>query len=140
MPLDIRSRAVLERIEFDLVDETDAPLLDENGRPCRAAIYGPGSKRYVQAQARRQSRLLAKLQRGKQLAESGDQQLRSQAEFLADITDTLDLDYADDTGALLTGRDKLLAIYGDPGIGYIAEQVNRKAGDWGNFSKGSPKP
>lgn len=140
MSLDIRSRAVLERIDVDLVDETDTPLLADDGRPCRASIHGPGSKRYVQAQARRQSRLMAKLQRGKQLAETGDEQLRSQAEFLADITDSIDLDYKDDSGALLTGRDKLIAIYSDPSIGFIAEQITRKAGDWGNFSKGSPKP
>jgi hypothetical protein len=90
--------------------------------------------KYIGAQARRQALLLAKVQKGKAPSFTADETLRNQAEFLADITDDIGLAYDD-----LQGRDKLVAIYGDPELGYIAEQVSKKAGDWANFLQGSAR-
>ena len=39
----------------------------------------------------------------------------------------------------LTGRELFHAVYSDPSIGFIAEQVAKFSGDWANFSKGSAK-
>jgi hypothetical protein len=130
--LDIKTRKVAITLQFPLVDETDAPLLNEDGTPCMATIHGPGSRKYIGATARRQAKLLAKVQKGQALTLSADETLRNQAEFLADITDDLGVAYDD-----LDGRDKFIAIYSDPGLGFIAEQVAKKSGDWANFSQGS---
>lgn len=132
--LDIRTRAVATTITFGLTDADDSPLLGDDGCQCAATIHGPGSRRYVGAQARRQALLLAKVQKGKAPSFSADETLRNQAEFLADITDSIDLSYGD-----LDGREKLIAIYADPSLGFIAEQVSKKSGDWANFSQGSAK-
>lgn len=132
--LNIRKRAVCTTITFDLLDADDSPLVNDDGSPCQATIHGPGSRKYIGAQARRQALLLAKVQKGKAPSFTADETLRNQAEFLADITDDIGLAYDD-----LQGRDKLVAIYGDPELGYIAEQVSKKAGDWANFSQGSAR-
>ena len=76
-------------------------------------------------------------QRGQAAAETPEERLRNQAEFLTDITEDLGVEYPGPEGQPLEGRAKLLAIYGDLEIGYIAEQVAKKSGDWANFTKGS---
>lgn len=135
--LNIKTRAVRPTMTFQLVDEADAPLFNEDNSPCMAVVHGPGSKRYQQATTRRQNRLMSKAQRGQAASETAEERLRNQAEFLADITDDLGIEYPGEDGQPLQGRAKLLAIYGDIEIGYIADQVAKKAGDWANFSKGS---
>lgn len=132
--LNIRNRAVAQTLEFQLTDSADDPLFNEDGTPCMALIHGPGSRIYLQAQSKNQAKLMAKVQKGKDPSFSADERLRNQAEFLASITDRLDVAYDE-----LEGRDKLLAIYGDPELGFIAEQVAKKAGDWANFTRGSAK-
>jgi hypothetical protein len=137
MAYDIRKKRVSPTLTFDLTDAEDAPLLNEDGTPCTATVHGPGSKKYVTAQAKRQSLLMSKIQRGKAPTLSADEQIKNNAEFLTDITEELDLDYVTDSGQSLKGREKLLAIYSDPELGFVGEQVLKKSGDWGNFSKKS---
>jgi hypothetical protein len=128
--LNIRTRAVAETLTFDLLDADDAPLLDEGGKAITCTIYGPGSKRFQGATQRKTDGLIGKMVKGK--TPKADEQHRAQAEFLADITESIDLGYDD-----LLGREKLVAIYSDTSIGFIADQVSRKVGDWSNFKRGS---
>lgn len=139
MGFNIRSKAVAETLEFQLVDEADQPLYDASGKPCMAVVYGPGSKRYAEASTINQNRLLAKVSKGKAASETAEEKRRAHAEFLSRITEKLDLDYVDDEGRTLEGREKFLAIYSDQSILFIAEQVTEKSRDWANFSKGSAK-
>lgn len=132
--LNIRTHAVAAMITFALLDAEDQPLVDAQGKPCRATIHGPGSRVYIAAQSARQAKLMGKLQKNKEPIFTADEELRSRSEFLAAITDDIELGYDD-----LEGREKHLAIFGDPELGFIAEQVTKKAGDWANFSKGSAK-
>ena len=131
---DIRRLAVAETLTFQLVDASDTPIFMADNKPATVTIHGPGSKRYAQAQAARQTKAFARMQSGREVKINADEQSRTAAEFLASITDNIDLEYGD-----FTGREKMLAIYGDTSIGFIAEQVTKKAGDWANFSQGSAK-
>lgn len=126
--LNIRTRAVAETLTFDLLDADDSPLIGDNGQPVQCTVYGPGSKPYQQADQRRRDRMVSKVMKGK--SPSAEDQAAAQAEFLADITVSLDLAYDD-----LEGRAKLLAMYRDTEVGFIAEQINKKVGDWGNFKR-----
>jgi hypothetical protein len=130
---DIKSIAVKDTIEFALNDANDSPLAAA-GKPCMAIIYGPGTKHYAVAVARRQAKFVDRARRGKKQSADADQVLADQAEFLADITVSLELAYED-----LQDRAKHLAIYSDRSIGFIAEQVAEKLGDWANFSSESAK-
>jgi hypothetical protein len=131
--LDIKALAVKATLEFQLRDAADTPLASE-GKPCMAEIYGPGTKQYAGAVAKRQQKFVERARRGKAKAVETDQILADQAEFLADITLRLDVSYDG-----LDGREKHLAIYADRSIGFIAELVTEKLGDWANFSSESAK-
>lgn len=130
--LNIRSRSVAETLTFDLMDADDSPLSDDSGKPVRCTIYGPGSRQYQAANQRKSDKLVSKMLKGK--TPSAEETARASAEFLADITESIDLAYDD-----LQGREKLVAIYSDRSIGFIADQVNAKVGDWANFKPGSAK-
>lgn len=132
MAYDIRKKRVSPTLTFDLVDAEDQPLLNEDGSPCTCTVHGPGSKKYVAAQAKKQVLLMTKIQKGKAPTLTADEQIKNNAEFLADITEELDLDYEGKEG-----REKLVAIFSDTELGFVVEQILKKASDWANFSKRS---
>lgn len=137
--LNIRSKAVSPKLTFQLKDANDEPLVTDNGQPCNVTIYGPGSKEFVTASQAKSEKLVAKVLKGKEAKLTPLEAQRAQIEFLAAVTESIDLDYVDDSGVALEGIDKLRAIYSDASIGFIAEQVSNKLGDWGNFTTGSKK-
>jgi len=130
--LNIRTRAVAQTLTFELRDADDAPIVDDAGKPATVTVHGPGSRVFQTAQQRKGQQITDRMIKGKKISPEAD--ARMQAEFLADITESIDVAYDE-----LQGREKLLAIYGDRSIGFIADQVQAKIGDWGNFSKGSVK-
>lgn len=131
--LNIRTRAVAERITFALLDADDSPLLQEDGSEVTVTVFGPGSKEFQKATQVKTDKLIAKMSSGRGTQKlTTEEASKAQAEFLASITFSIDLAYDD-----LEGKEKLLAIYSDTSIGFIAEQVNKKVGDWGNFKKAS---
>lgn len=135
--LELNTLAAAETGTLELRGADDAPLLKADGKPVTVTVYGPGSKPYIAATAARQNRLIARVQRGKGLAESPEEKARNEAEFLAAIVAGDDgLDIKDLTDGL-KGADKYRAIFSHPGIAFLGDQVAKFAGDWANFSKGS---
>jgi len=125
-------------IMFDLkkveVSETAIlPLRDASDQPLPGAsvtLYGPGSMPFRNAVTRWRKR-------NKKLESSaGDEQafLKSNSEFLADITAGFTgVEYED-----LSGREMYLAIYSNPKLGFIVNQLLAATSDWGKFSPESP--
>ena len=135
MTLNLKTLAASETGVLELRNGDDTPLLQDNGLPCTVTVYGPGSKAFAAAKAAQQNRLIAKLQRRGGAEESPEAKAKNDADFLASITVAMDgVDYDG-----LTGRELFHAVYSDPSIGFIAEQVAKFSGDWANFSKGSAK-
>ena len=59
--------------------------------------------------------------------------------FLADVTQVMRyLEEDDEKGRPLTGRELHVAIYSNPALGFIGDQVNEEVHRWENFSKASP--
>lgn len=134
--MDIRSLAVADTARLHLRGPDDKLLYEgaDSSRPVVVVVYGPGSKQHAQAQAAQSNRLLALLQRhGKKIEQTVDQKAEEAAEFLADCTQGFEhLSYD-----ALSGRDLALAVYRDRRIGFVADQVAKFLGDWGNFTNGS---
>lgn len=136
--LNIRSKAVLAVITFQLCDADDAPLFQEDGTtPVNVTVHGPGSKVYTNAQQAKSDKVLAKVMKGKEARLTTDEANASQIEFLTTITESIDVAYVTDDGRELDGKEKIRAIYSDPSIGFIVDQVNKKVSDWGNFKRQS---
>lgn len=137
---DIRKHAVEPTSRLHLRNAADEPMFadGEDGnpdpaKPMVAVLYGPGSKQYAKAAAARNNRLVDQLKRKGKTEKSAEEQARETAEFLAACTHSLEnVDYD-----ALQDEAKHRAVYADTTIGFIAEQVGKHIGEWGNFKKAS---
>jgi hypothetical protein len=103
-----------------------------NGEPVTITLYGPGSKQFVNAKYKldnaNQARSIAML-RGKTAKNAAEEIRQQQAEFYASITVSLD-NFPIDGGAL--------ALYMNPKLSYITDQVEKFISDTENFMPSLP--
>ena len=132
--MDSRKFAVEETSTLELRDAADAPMKGEDGAPMTVTVYGPGSKPYAKAQAAQQNRMVDKLKRKGKTDETAEEKSRDTAEFLAGCTKEFSANIEMDG---LKDEALFKAVYSDRSIGFVAEQVGRHLGEWGNFSKPS---
>lgn len=132
---DIRQFGVVPTSKLHLRDANDELMYADAGKslPICVNLYGPGSKPYAQAQAAQNNRIMDKLKRKGKSDQNADQRAAESAEFLSDCTESFEnLEYES-----LTNRALAMAVYSDPSIGFIADQVAKHIGDWANFTKPS---
>lgn len=132
MNLNLKTLAAKDTDTFQLRNGDDELLMAGDQR-VTATVYGPGSKEYQKATAKATSRAIERMKKRGKVDQSAEDRLAESAGHLADITHSFEgLDYEG-----LTGRELAIAIYSDPQLGFIAEQVNKHSADWANFTKGS---
>ena len=132
MALNIKTRAARDTDTVQLRDGNDELLFDGE-LPVSVTVYGPGSKQYQAAAAAASSRALERMRKRGGKEPAPEIKRKETAEHLAAITVGFDnLDYDG-----LKGQELALAVFSDPTLGYIADQVNRHAADWANFTKAS---
>lgn len=126
--LNLKQMAVAETADIHLRDAADE-LMFSDGKPVSITVYSPGTKKFNDAQAEKNSKLMESLKRkgGKK-----DNTFYDTAEFLASVTVSFN-NFEYDTG--LTGKELFLACYLDTSIGFVAEQVAKEVYDWSNFLK-----
>lgn len=138
---DIRKHAVeptsilhLRNAADELLYADDADGNPDKARPMQAVMYGPGSKAFKKAQAAANSRLMDRLKKKGKDTQSAEEKAQEDAVFLTACTKSLDNVSYD----ALTGEALCVAVYTDPEIGFIPEQISKHIGDWSNFMKASP--
>lgn len=102
-------------------------------------IYGPGSKKFAEVEARRSARTLKRMQDndGKFTQAPLDVRQSEAAQDLADLTVGFEnFDYP--AAGAAHGEALYLAVYGNPAFGFINKQFEKFLNDWGNFKPGSP--
>lgn len=103
-----------------------------NGEPVTITLYGPGSRQFVNAKYKldnaNQARSIAML-RGKTAKNAAEEMRQQQAEFYAAITVSLD-NFPIEGGAL--------ALYMNPKLSYITDQVEKFISDTENFMPSLP--
>lgn len=108
------------------------PLLHQ-GAPMQIELYGPGSTVHAQAQARVEAAGITRAMsaiRGKAPKDTAEEAFRLRAEKLATCTARL---------VNFPAGATPLAIYSNPKLGYITDQVVKFVDDWANFPSGSLK-
>jgi hypothetical protein len=104
----------------------DGPLM-WNGAPVQIVLHSPGSAEFIRAEAKAnkaaQARTFAAL-RGKVSQESPEEYRQKVAEKLAACTIEL-RNFPIEGGPV--------ALYNNPKLGYITQQVEKFLSDWGNF-------
>jgi hypothetical protein len=105
-------------------------------KPVIAHLYSPGTPQYALAQQMNSNEQLA-LVKEKGNSEFTPEESRGlMARFLARCTQEIENTDPSEYGGK-QGFDLWVAIYEDLEIGFIADQVNKFLGSWGNFTKGS---
>lgn len=115
---------------LDVMGLNEEPLL-YHGQPVRITVYGPGSATYVRAEAKvaaaSQARAFAAL-RGKAGKQDAEEQRQQLTEKLAAVTFSIE-NFPIPGGAA--------ALYANPRLGYITNQVTKFLDDWANFKPAS---
>lgn len=102
----------------------DGPLMF-SGQPVRIQVRSPGTREALSAQHKQEQAQTAKTfaaMRGKPTKETVDDKIKVGAEKLAAVTAQIE-----------NLPVSPVELYGNPKLGYIAEQVAKFHGDWGNF-------
>ena len=115
----------------------DGTFLYEDGKPVGIDLFGPGSPEYARIEERQSARTIKRMQdNDNKVAHVPVEQRRTESsEDLADLTSgfrQIEHDGAD--GTPLSGRALHVAVYSDPALGWIKEQVVKFVGDWGKFT------
>lgn len=134
---DITQTRVEDQAKVELTDANDTPLLGEDQKQLSITVFGPGSKEFERAAAKRQNRLIDRLKRKGKSDMSPEEQRAEQAEFLSSVTVSFN-GFGYPPAGEQTGKALFRALYMDPSLGFITDQVQRFVGDWGNFTAGSP--
>lgn len=133
--MDIRQLAVEETAILHLRNASDelAYADEEKKKPIQIVLYGPGSKTFRAAQAKQSARIMERLRRKNKKDLSPDEEAEERAAFLSACTKSFENIVFDE----LKGDALFKAVYTEPSLGFIADQVNAYLGDWGNFTKSS---
>lgn len=131
---DISTIEVTDTFEVEIKHpKTDEPIIVE-GQPMTVTVYGPASAQYKAAQAVQNTKLTKRLRSGK-TEEDADALAADKAAFLSMCTVSLNgFNYKGQT----EGREAFRALYLDPKMGWLTDQVNRQMGDWSNFTQAAP--
>jgi hypothetical protein len=116
-----------------LKDAAGNPMFkdDDETKPRRVNLYGPGTRQHAQAAARKQSSSLSRLREQREVGP--DEVLQEDAEFLAAVTHSFEnVDIGE-----LSGRELALALYRERKLGFIVEQLGKFQADWKHFTPGS---
>lgn len=115
---------------------TDEPFLFD-GKPALITMYGPGSPRAAEWEARRNSRVmaLAKANNGK-IELSAKEQTWQRIEKLVMMTVSIE-NLPCKAAEGKTGDDLARAIYSDRQIGFVADQADTFQGGWAPFMPAS---
>ena len=137
---DIRKFAVEPTGRLHLRDASDELMYAEDSegnpdksRPMQIELYGPGSKVFARAQTENNNRLYDRMKKKGKSDQTAAEKVEESAAFFTQCTKGMShIEYDQLQGAAL-----FRAVYVDESIGFIAEQVNKYLGDWGNFTKAS---
>lgn len=133
--VDIKKKAAVETSELHLRDAAEELMYDDDARtkPVRVTVYGPGSRHYQAAVTKRNNRAVDRLKKKGKTDQTAEDRVKEEADFLSSITIGWEhMEYDD-----LSGHALSLAIYSDPTLGFIGDQVAAHAAEWANFTKGS---
>jgi hypothetical protein len=136
---DITKKRALETAKIDLVNGDGSPLYDDDGNVLSVTVNGPGSKLWQQADAERNRRRTARIEKNRgRITAALDNAREDEVDFLTAITVSFNgWDYPCPEGQWPTNKDMFRATYADDTIGYIRDHVHKEATDWSVFTKGS---
>ena len=136
MSFDIAAMEVADTFDVEILNpKTGEPLIGDDEKPCTVTVYGPGTKQFAAARSKASNKTMKRLRTKGKLDTSADEDLAATASFLTEITAAFNgFTYKDGE----QGEAMFRACYLDARMGWLTDQVNTGAGDWGNFTPELP--
>lgn len=123
--------------KINLKHPDGSPLLDENQQPAFARVHSPASKVWEIANAAKRRKVMKRVRDAGGRIEAAADDSADNVEFLVAITEEFvgaDVPLSNgESGAKAMVR----AILSNPALGFIRDQIEGAASDWGSFSEGS---
>ena len=125
MSFDLSQFEAAETATLEILNQKEEPMMVD-GEPVTIELYGPGSTQYARAQAKidaaSQARAFAAI-RGKTTKDAAEESRKLMAEKFAACTKAISKNFPVDP----------VALYSNPKMGYITNQVAKFIEDWANF-------
>lgn len=138
MAFDITKKRAAETAKIELVTGEGSPLNDDDGNRLGVTVYGPGSKRWEQANAERSRKRTLRIEKNRgKLSAALDGGQEDEIEFLVSITISFDgWEYPAEEGEWAGKSDMFRAAYSDRAIGFIRDHVHAESNNWAAFTLG----
>jgi len=122
--------------------EDRTPLLDEKGKPVTITLMGRDSDAFIKAENAARNRAMEQLSKGVKFSAAAAE--RQTCETLARCTVDWSgipkgwLDGSDDETPVKLSEENAVALYSNPGVKWLRDQVDEFIGARANFLKRSP--
>lgn len=140
MAFDITQKRALETARIELVTGDGAPLLDNDGNVLAVTVYGPGSKRWNQADADRTRKRTARIEKSRgKITAALDHAKEDEVDFLVAVTISFDgwvYPHPVEGQEWPTKADMIRAAYEDNALGFIRDHVHTQVNSWEAFTRG----
>lgn len=133
---DISSLSAEDTITIEINDpRTGEPLIGAEGKAVSVTTHSPGSKPFAAAQSKAANRTMKRLRTKGRADTTPEEDAAAKASFLTEIT--VSFNHFTYKGGE-QGPEMFRACYLDGAMGWLTDQVNVGAGDWGNALRPTP--
>lgn len=135
MPVNIMTKRVAEVSDLPVKNADGSPMIDDDGKPVTATVFGPGTKIWQVAHAAMQRKSIKRTREAKGKWEASvDNSEEDTIEFLCEITKRFNnLEFPDVQG----DKETVRAVYSEPKLGFIRDHMVEDSKSWENFMKAS---
>lgn len=137
MAVNILTKQVAEVADLPIKNPDGSPMLDEQGAPVTATVFGPGTKIWQVANAARRRKGVKRTREANGKTEAYfDNEEEDIVDFLCAVTKRFNnLEYPEIRG----DKETVRAIYEAPLLGFIRDHMEADTKNWENFMKASQK-
>lgn len=135
MAVNILSKRVADIADLPVKNADGSPMVDDQGAPVTATVFGPGTKIWEVANAARRRKGVKRTREANGKTEAYfDNEEADIVDFLVAITKSFNnLDYEGVHG----DKETVKAVYGNPLLGFIRDHMDVDTRNWENFMKAS---
>lgn len=137
MAFDITKKRAIETAQIELITGDNGPLLDDDGNRLCVTVYGPGSKKWNQANAEKSRKRTARMEKNRKMSAALEGAQEDEIDFLVAVTISFDgWEYPCPDKEWPSKQDMFRAAYEDDALGFIRDHVFAEVNSWEAFTKG----
>lgn len=132
--MDISTLSAVETYDVSVIHPATGLPVPGDGGDCSVTVYGPGTKPFVAAKSKASAKVMERIRKRGKIDPTDEEEVAEAAKFLTAITKSFNhFGYKN----MAQGEEMHRALYSDITLGWIADLVNKEAGDWANFMPAS---